>query len=183
VLRAAASTAAGLDRLRVGVNLDRRTLAQPGFVARAIDILADTGLSPDRLIIEVLEFDLVERDEAAVESLQALRRLGALVSVDDFGAGYATLARLRLLQPDVLKIDRSLVVGTEDPAVASLLTSAAQLGRHIGASVVAEGVETRAQLDAAHAAGCDGVQGFFLSPPVDAERLAALVAERARGAR
>ena len=65
---------------------------------------------------QILEFDRVEREPAALESLAALRRAGVLVSVDDFGAGYATLLRLRLLQPDVIKIDRSLIDGCEEPA-------------------------------------------------------------------
>jgi diguanylate cyclase (GGDEF)-like protein len=175
VLRAAVEIGARLGSIKMAVNLDRQTLAQPSFATRVQNILGEGHLAADRLVVEVLEFDFLERDRAALDSLTSLRGLGALVSVDDFGAGYATLARLRLLQPDVLKIDRSLVAGSEDPTVAALLTGAAQLGRHIGASVVAEGVETDGQLRAAMAAGCDAVQGFYLGRPVGAETLLAVL--------
>ncbi len=175
VMRTAARTVAPLGPVVLAVNVDRRTLAQPGFVANVVTILGETGLPPGRLSVEVLEFDFLERDRGALESLRALRAIGVMVAVDDFGAGYATLARLRALQPDVLKIDRSLVAGSEDPAMASLLAGAAQLGRHIGASIIAEGIETAAQYRAAIDAGCDALQGYYLSRPVDAAALLLLM--------
>jgi diguanylate cyclase len=176
VLRVAARTIAPLGAAMLAVNVDRRTLAQPGFVMNVVAVLDEVGLPAGRLSVEVLEFDFVERDRGALESLRALREIGVMVAVDDFGAGYATLARLRALQPDVLKIDRSLVAGSEDPGMASLLAGAAQLGRHIGASIIAEGVETAAQYRAAIDAGCDALQGYYLSRPVDAATLLQIIA-------
>jgi diguanylate cyclase (GGDEF)-like protein len=181
VLRKAATLMAPLGTAVLAVNLDARTLAHVGFVARVQRVLGETGLPPARLAVEVLEFDLIERDPAAMDALRALRELGIMIAVDDFGAGYATLARLRALRPDVLKIDRSLVSGSEDPVIATLLTGAAQLGRHIGAAVIAEGIENRGQLDAAISAGCDAVQGYYLSRPLDAGALVELVTAEAHG--
>jgi diguanylate cyclase (GGDEF)-like protein len=175
VFRMAAQFIAPLGTAVLGVNFDVRTLAHPGFVARARRILGETGLPARRLAIEVLEFDLIERDRAAMDALAELRELGVMVAVDDFGAGYATLARLRDLRPDVLKIDRSLVIGSEDPTMATLLADAAQLGRHIGAAVIAEGIETSAHLAAAIAAGCDGMQGYYLSRPLTTAAAAELL--------
>jgi diguanylate cyclase (GGDEF)-like protein len=177
VLRKAARVVAPLGTLRLSVNLDCRTLADRGFVGRLRRELHACGLPMNRLAVEVVEFDLVERSEGALESLQQLRRAGALIVVDDFGAGYATVARLRALKPDVLKIDRSIVAaGDEDPTAAALLAGTAQLARHIGASVIAEGIETAGQMQAAIAAGCDALQGFLLGKPIDEHDLVRLVA-------
>jgi diguanylate cyclase (GGDEF)-like protein len=175
VLTKAVSVAARLDGPSLAVNLDLRTLADPSLARRVAAVLEQAGLPARRLAVEVPEFDLVERDATAVESLYALRHHGAAIVVDDFGAGYATLARLRALRPDILKIDRSLVAGIQDGAGEKLLAAAAQLGRHIGASVVAEGIETRSQLRAAVDAGCDAFQGFLLSRPVHEHDLAKVV--------
>jgi len=125
----------------------------------------------DRLVVEVLEVDHVERDPAAMESLTALRRLGVIISIDDFGAGYANLTRVRALRPDVIKIDRSLVEGSDDEGGAALLGTAVSIGRQVGAKVVAEGVETAEQFAAVLHAGCDGVQGHYFSRPLSASAL------------
>ncbi|HVU92327.1 MAG TPA: EAL domain-containing protein, partial [Jatrophihabitans sp.] len=176
VLRHAAAVGAEYPGLQVAVNVDRMTLAQPGFPARVAGILAEAGLASDRLVVEVLETDRIEQDPLALASLAALRDAGVVIAVDDFGAGYATLARLGALRPHVVKIDRSLVDGSADPAGAALLRSAAQLGRDMGADVVAEGIETPEQLAAVAAAGCDAVQGYLLSRPVARGELRGLVA-------
>ena len=166
VLVKAIPVVAPLGELKLGVNVDRATLAQPGYPARVRELLDAGGLVPGRLVVEVLEVDHVERDPAAMASLAALRRLGVIVSVDDFGAGYANLSRVRILRPDVIKIDRSLVEGSDEPAGATLLLTAVSMGRQVGAAVVAEGVETAEQFAAVLAAGCDGVQGYYLSRPL-----------------
>jgi diguanylate cyclase (GGDEF)-like protein len=175
VLRNAVDAGAEFPALQVGVNVDRTTLAQPGFPARVAEILDAAGLPADRLVVEVLEVDHIEQDPLAVASLAALRAAGVVIAVDDFGAGYATLARLGALRPHIVKIDRSLVDGSSDAAGAALLRSAAQLGRQLGAEVVAEGVETPEQLAAVTAAGCDAVQGFLLSRPLTRDGLRRLM--------
>jgi diguanylate cyclase (GGDEF)-like protein len=166
VLVQAVRVAAPLGELKLSVNVDRATLAQPGYATRVAEVLAAGGLPPERLVVEVLEVDHVERDAAAMESLAALRRLGVSLAVDDFGAGYANLSRVRALRPDVLKIDRSLVEGSDEEAGAGLLVTAVSIGRQVGATVVAEGVETAEQWSAVLAAGCDAVQGHYLSRPL-----------------
>src|SRR5690606_14107568 len=110
---------------------------------------------------------------AAADRLAALRALGVRVSVDDFGTGYSSLAYLQRLPVDVLKIDRSFVKDLDAQGVArehahALPQVITGLGHHLGMRVLAEGVETQAQLDALVELGCDEVQGFFFSKPVPA---------------
>ncbi|MBV9291271.1 MAG: EAL domain-containing protein [Frankiales bacterium] len=155
--------------LVLSVNLDGQTLSETGFADRVLDVLSETGLSPQRLAVEVLESSLIEYDEPALDTLRRLRSEGVRVVVDDFGAGYASLVRLQALEPDVVKIDRSLVAVDAPPDQSTaLLTGVAQLAHQMGAMVVAEGVETESQLSAAIAAGCDAVQGFLLGRPTTA---------------
>jgi EAL domain-containing protein (putative c-di-GMP-specific phosphodiesterase class I) len=177
VLAEGARVVAPLGKLKLGVNVERTTLAQPGYAGRVLELLAAAGLPPDRLVIELLEVDQVEHDAAALMSLAALRTAGVLVAVDDFGAGYANLARLRRLEPDIIKIDRSLVEGSDEPGGAALLRTAAAIGRQIGASVVAEGVETAEQWATVAAAGCRIVQGYYVSRPLTAEAFRAFAAQ------
>jgi diguanylate cyclase (GGDEF)-like protein len=156
------------DGLVLSVNVDGETLTDPEFASFVLDVL-DGRLSPSRLAVEVLENTLVEEDELSLDTLRRLRAAGVRIVVDDFGAGYASLVRLQTLRPDVVKIDRSLVAGLTDPTPTPLLTGVAELAHQIGADVVAEGVETTAQLQAAIAAGCDAVQGFLLGRPTSAD--------------
>ncbi|HEY3715510.1 MAG TPA: bifunctional diguanylate cyclase/phosphodiesterase [Jatrophihabitantaceae bacterium] len=171
VLRHAVRDAAGWpDALVLSVNLDGKTLADPAFAGRLSAILADAPFEPRRLVVEVLESNLIEHDEPAMATLARLRSLGIGIAVDDFGAGYASLARLQVLQPDIVKIDRSLVQGQGDrPDGTALLRGITELARQLGATVIAEGVETQGHLSTAIAAGCDAMQGYLLGRPVLAE--------------
>ena len=152
------------DDLTLSVNLDAATLTDPTFGEFALAVL-NGKLEPRRLTVEVLESSLIENDEMALATLQRLRAAGVRVAVDDFGAGYASLVRLQALEPDVVKIDRSLTASVTADDNMPLLAGVAQLAHQIGAMVVAEGVETRTQLDAAVSAGCDAVQGYLLGRP------------------
>jgi EAL domain-containing protein (putative c-di-GMP-specific phosphodiesterase class I) len=163
----------------VSVNVDGATLADPAFPARVAAALASAGLPASRLAVEVLETSLIEHDEPALASLRHLRGMGVHVVVDDFGAGYASLVRLQALNPDVVKIDRSLVAAEPSSATTPLLSGVAELAHRMGAFVVAEGVETESQLSAAIAAGCDAVQGFLLGRPTAAEECAELARQDA----
>jgi diguanylate cyclase (GGDEF)-like protein len=150
----------------VSVNLGSATLADPGLAAWVSDVLDSAGLPTRRLTVEILESSLIEDDDDAMRTLLELRSLGVQIAVDDFGAGYASLARLHALQPDVVKIDRSLVHLHGDPdGCGPLLAGVAHLAHELGALVVAEGVETMAHRSAALAAGCDALQGFLLGRP------------------
>jgi len=119
---------------------------------------------------------VIEQDRRALTSVRAMRAIGVRVAVDDFGAGYASFARLRALEPDVIKVDRSLLAAETDPdGPTPLLVGIIDLAHRLGASVVAEGVETEIQLAAALRAGCDAVQGFLWGVPTTAEECRALI--------
>jgi diguanylate cyclase (GGDEF)-like protein len=164
--RALRESAAWPDGLLLAVNLDGKTLADPRFAERVLRNLADMRLDPHRLVIEILESNLIEHDQPAMTTLATLRGRGIRIAVDDFGAGYASLARLHALRPDIVKIDRSLVQAHEDePDGTALLRGIAGLARQLGALVVAEGIETQHHLASAVAAGCDAVQGYLLGRP------------------
>ncbi len=158
--------------LRLAVNLSARQLRQPEFPDRLTRVLSDTGLDPDALELEITESILMEHGNMVVGTLLALRSLGVRVAIDDFGTGYSSLAYLKRLPLDTLKIDRSFVAdipshegGTEIAAAIIALAHTLHL------EVLAEGVETQAQLDFLKAHGCDNFQGFLISPGVSAEEL------------
>jgi diguanylate cyclase len=176
VRRAVAEAAQWPVEITLSVNLAGESLTDPALASRVSHALADYGLAPDRLSIEVLESSIIEQDRRALTSVRALRALGVRVAVDDFGAGYASLARLRALEPDVIKVDRSLLAAETDPdGPTPLLVGIIDLAHRLGATVVAEGVETPIQLAAALAAGSDAVQGFLWGVPTTAEECRALI--------
>ena len=171
VLRKAVSEASNwADNIYISVNLSSVALGDLSFATRVATILHDAGVAARRLSVEVLETTAIEADDVALQTIHALRSLGVRVTVDDFGAGYASLARLRALQPDVIKVDRSLLADENDPTEPSaLLTGITELAHRLGAWVVAEGIETETQHRAAIAAGCDAMQGYLLGHPTTPE--------------
>ncbi len=167
VLRTALRAAAGwAPDLALSVNLDSHTLAEAGLLATVAQLLRETGYAAPRLTIEVLETSLIEDDDRALATLHQLRALGIRVAVDDFGAGYSSLARLHTLQPDIVKIDRTLIASHgNDASSLPLLAGIAHLAHQFGALVIAEGIETDRQLSSATTAGCDAMQGYLLGRP------------------
>ena len=164
--RAVAEAATWPEDVTLSVNLAGESLTDPALPARISHILTDCGIRGERLSVEVLESSMIEHDRRALASVRALRAIGIRVAVDDFGAGYASLARLRALQRDVIKVDRSLLAAEDDPtAPSSLLVGITDLAHRLGALVIAEGVETEVQLAAALAAGCDAIQGYLWGMP------------------
>ena len=154
------------DSSYLAVNVSGETLNDVGFPARLAAILRERDFPPTRLVVEVLESILVEHGDTALHTLDALRALGVRIAVDDFGAGFSNLARLHLLQPDIIKIDRSLINwDMTRPHVAATLTSVVHWAHRFNALVIAEGVETQAQLDAVIASQCDAAQGYLLGAP------------------
>ncbi len=160
---------------QVWVNVSARQLGDRAL-ARAVERALDrTGLPPHLLCVELTERQLAGTAEHADE-LVALAGLGVHLSLDDFGTGYAGLDYLRRLAFDVLKIDRSYVVGlTGDPKQATLAAGIVAIGRSLGLTVVAEGVETAEQLAQVEGLGCDLVQGFLLGRPSEAVALDCLL--------
>jgi diguanylate cyclase (GGDEF)-like protein len=178
VLREACNQAMRLecDRLIVRVNVSARQLREPGLTEAVLAALDESGLPAQRLCIEVTESVLLEDGERSVRVLEALRALGVSVALDDFGTGYSSLTSARRLPIDGLKIDRSFVAGLGHEADdESIVASVIELGRLLGLSVTAEGVETEDQLERARELGCDTFQGYLFSRPAPAGELAALL--------
>ena len=170
----AAWHAQGLTQLTVTVNVSTRQLDDPDFPLVVATALADAGLAPESVCLELTESALMGAAAAALECLRAMKDLGVYVAIDDFGTGHSSLARLRSLPVEVLKVDRSFVDGLgtepEDSAVvAAILSLAHALGLH----VIAEGVETPLQAHQLLALGCSVAQGFLWSPAVPAAEIPA----------
>jgi len=162
----------GLD-LTVSVNVSPLQL-QSGVLCRDIDeILARTGLAPERLVVEITESALARREDAATV-LTELRERGITVALDDFGAGMSSLGQLRQLPVDVLKIDRSFVSGLDvDERGRAYLRTIVELGHTLGMRVCAEGVETERQANLVGRLGCHTAQGWHFGRPVAADEFAA----------
>ncbi len=137
-------------------------------------ILARTGLAPDLLEIELVENALVQDDSALLRSLNSLRERGISLALDDFGTGYSSLAYLNRLPVQRLKIDRQFVHALDQETACShtIVRAIIGLGRSLGMRVIAEGVETREQLERLEALGCEEVQGHAIAPPLPAEEFA-----------
>ncbi len=157
--------------LGIAVNISARQLdAGADFVAEVQAVLADTGLDPAALTIEVTETAVIGDVEDAGLVLEVLRTLGVRVAIDDFGTGYSSLTHLHRLPVDILKIDRSFVGGmTEDAASGTLVRSLVQLGRSLGIETVAEGIEDQVQLDILLDEQCDSGQGYLFNRPLPVE--------------
>jgi diguanylate cyclase (GGDEF)-like protein/PAS domain S-box-containing protein len=166
---------AGYGLLRIGVNLSARQFAQPGLVRDVARVLDETGLSPACLEIELTESLVMEDVEGAIRTMGELKDMGVRLSIDDFGTGYSSLSYLRRFPVDVLKIDRSFVrdiPGSEDDA--AMVAAIIELARGLRMRVIAEGVETEAQLDYLKRRGCDEVQGHVYAravPGADVEAM------------
>lgn len=167
---------AGLGPLRIAVNLSARQFAEPDLVETVARVLRETGLPPDSLEIELTESMMMADADAAINTMECLKRMGVKLSIDDFGTGYSSLQYLKRLPVDVLKIDRSFVqdiVGNPDGA--ALVDAIISLAHGLRMQVIAEGVETIEQLDYLRGCGCDEVQGHVFSRPQTAMRVEALL--------
>ncbi|MBB5214204.1 EAL domain-containing protein [Parapusillimonas granuli] len=162
----------GLGKLRVAVNLSPRQFHYANLVAQVQGILAQAGLEPDHLEIEITESAVMKDTESAINTLHLLKELGVVVSVDDFGTGYSSLSYLKLFPIDILKIDQSFVRDMLDnPSDAAIAKAIIALGQSLRLTVVAEGVETRGQAQSLKALGCDEMQGYYFSRPVPAAQI------------
>jgi diguanylate cyclase (GGDEF)-like protein len=160
----------------VSVNLSLRQLNAPQFPAQVAAALAESGLPPTALTIEVGERMLVEDAGLIVDRLAELRDLGVRLAIDDFGIGYASLAHLRQLPVDIVKIDPSFVAGLgHDPTLTLLTRTIVQVGRDLGMQVVAEGIEQPRQLAELREMGCGYGQGYLLARPLAAAGVEALI--------
>lgn len=166
---------AGIGPLRIAVNVSARQFARPDFVETVSSILRETGLPADGLEIELTESMVMEDVGNAIGVMTALRDLGVLLSIDDFGTGFSSLAYLKRFPISVLKVDQSFVRDIEkDDDSRMIVLSIIDLAHNLKLKVVAEGVETASQFDYLRSRGCDEIQGYFFSRPLDAAAFAAL---------
>ncbi|MGH1484014.1 MAG: sensor domain-containing protein [Geminicoccales bacterium] len=158
----------GLSERKIAVNVSPTMLKLDGFVNLIDCCLARTGGDPKQLVIEITEEALI--DEAkTITALMALKARGVTTALDDFGKGYSSMARLKNLPIDILKIDRSfLAMVADDANHATIVESLVNVGHGLGKKVVAEGVETAEQLRFLETIGCDVAQGFFINRPMAA---------------
>jgi diguanylate cyclase (GGDEF)-like protein len=167
VLREACGEAARWDPpLKLAVNLSPLQFLQEDLAGAVERVLAETGLAPSRLELEVTEGLLIKDAGGAIAMLERLKALGVQISMDDFGTGYSSLTYFRMFPFDKVKIDQGFVREMVDnPQALAIIRSVIGLGHGLGVPVVAEGVETQAQLDALRAEGCDQVQGYLIARP------------------
>ena len=176
-LQIAAAWPRALDRLRLAVNITATDIARPGFTARFLEMIEASGFARSRLTVEVTESGLIEDLGDAAALLAALRAAGLRAAIDDFGTGYSSLAYLKALPLDYLKIDKRLAQDIEGSARDRVVVRGViDMARALGLSVVAEGVETEAQLTLLAAEGCNYYQGFLCAPPVSVDDLLTLIA-------
>ncbi|MFJ4144191.1 EAL domain-containing protein [Pseudomonas sp. NPDC089734] len=166
----------GIEPIRVSVNLSVHQLRQGKLVSLVRQVLDETGLAPELLELELTESQLLDSVEHIISTFQQLRELGVKLAIDDFGTGYSSLSYLKRFPVDYVKIDqafiRGLDDGTEDAAIIQAIIS---MAHSLGLKVVAEGVENRKQLEFLKAHGCDEVQGYLISRPVEASVMAGVL--------
>ncbi|MFT4025609.1 MAG: EAL domain-containing protein [Novosphingobium sp.] len=167
VLETACHEAAGWeDRARVAVNISAAQLGKGTLPEYILSVLVTSGLSPNRLEIEVTETALLDDEHDVVGDLRRIRALGVRVALDDFGTGFSSLSHLRAFPFDKIKIDGSFVKDAVDrPDCAAVVRVVADLGKRLGVTTVAEAVETQEQLDCIRSEGCTEVQGYLMGRP------------------
>ncbi len=183
VLREACTTAARWHRefprtpaLTVSVNVSARQFAQHDFVQQVGEVLAETGIDPQTVRLEITESVTMGDSERTVAELKQLRELGVRISIDDFGTGYSSLSYLHRFPLDILKIDRSFVIQLDQGGDGlQIVQTIMSLARNLGIEVVAEGTETAGQVAHLKSLGCDFGQGYFYSRPLEPLALMALL--------
>jgi diguanylate cyclase (GGDEF)-like protein len=181
VLRRACQEAVGWpNEVRVAVNLSPVQFRTPGLVETVVNALAHSGLSSDRLQLEITESVLLLNNDSTLDTLHRLRALGVRISMDDFGTGYSSLSYLRSFPFDKIKIDRSFVQGLESNKEArAIIRAVVRLGSSLGMTTTVEGIETQEELDHMKREGCTEAQGFYFSKPCPAKEVPALLTKRA----
>ncbi len=163
----------------VSVNFSPRQFRRQNFVGQVVERVMRAGIAPARVQIEITETAIFDNAERAAETLYKLRQMGFRIALDDFGTGYSSLYNIRKFALDCLKIDKSFIDGMgRERESAAIVQSIVHLGRALGLGVVAEGVETDAQVQALRLAGASHLQGYYFSRPVPAEIAAEIANER-----
>ncbi len=167
--------------LKVAVNLSSRQFKHGQIAQQVMSVLEETGLDPQHLELEITESILIDNPDPVRSALADLKMAGISISLDDFGTGYSSLSYLKRFPIDKLKIDQSFVRDVmSDVDDASLVKAIIAIARSLRLRVIAEGVETQEQLDFLRNENCDEIQGFFISRPISAKALTALLQESGR---
>lgn len=164
----------------LAVNVSPWQLAHPDFVDRTEKLVREAGVQPGRITLELTESALLQGFEAALQTMYALAGIGFRLALDDFGTGYSSLSYLSQLPLHELKIDRSFVCGLRPEAPSPLASFIVDVGRRLGMTTIAEGVESESQRATLDALGCDGLQGYLVCPPLPADAFVAWLERRER---
>jgi EAL domain-containing protein (putative c-di-GMP-specific phosphodiesterase class I) len=164
------------EHLRIAVNLSPMQFLSPNLFHVIEEILAETGLRPNRLELEITERIFMEDKESTLSTLRRIKALGVRIALDDFGTGYSSLSYLRSFPFDKIKIDRAFVSDLNEKSDNVVIVQAVvSIARAFGMTTTAEGVETENQQNFLAALGCDEVQGYLYSAPVPIEEVSALI--------
>jgi EAL domain-containing protein (putative c-di-GMP-specific phosphodiesterase class I) len=165
------------DALTMSVNLSARQLRDPHLLADVAGTLRDSGLAPHCLVLEITESVLMDNTEAAIQGLHQLKALGIRLAIDDFGTGYSSLNYLRALPVDIVKIDKVFIDGVaSDKEARGLIKAILSMADTLDLQTVAEGVESRDQVNRLQQLGSALVQGFYYARPLTPEAAEALMA-------
>jgi diguanylate cyclase (GGDEF)-like protein len=182
LLQLRAWDAAGIRVERIAINISARQFHHSNLVETVERLLAETGVAADRVELELTETVVMRDVDATIVTLSRLKALGVHLSIDDFGTGYSSLAYLKRFPIDTLKIDRSFTRDASNGAAdAAIVATIVALGHSLLKRVVAEGVETRGQIEFLRGIACDELQGFYFSRPVPATEFAAFCKNPVRG--
>jgi EAL domain-containing protein (putative c-di-GMP-specific phosphodiesterase class I) len=174
--KACADAALWPSDVKVAVNLSPIQMANANLVPMVVNALAASGLPAKRLELEITESVMMQNTEVTLAALYRLHELGVKISMDDFGTGYSALSYLRQFPFDKLKIDRSFIMDlSKDDDALAIVRAVTSMAMSLGMITTAEGVETAEQLERVRLVGCNEVQGFYISRPLQIENLARVV--------
>lgn len=172
----------GLPAVTIAINISPRQFMSRRLVATLLAIVRETGADPRRIELEITETMIMRNIEQSIDTLAQLRAAGMQVAVDDFGVGYSSLGQLKRLPATSMKIDRSFIMAIpDDPQSSSITGAIIAMAKRLKLRVIAEGVETRPQLDFLRANHCEAFQGFIFSQPVTALEATAMLKAQAAG--
>jgi predicted signal transduction protein with EAL and GGDEF domain len=182
--RACAQAARWPAPISVAINVSALQFTKRNLVESVLHALAQSGLPPDRLELEITETVLLQEGQNTLAMLHQLRQLGIRIAMDDFGTGYCSLTNLRAFPFDKIKVDRAFIREVERSGDSrAIVESVLALGKSLGMTTVAEGIENFEQLAMLRSWGCEQAQGYLLSPPVSAAAVDSLLSERSASAR
>jgi diguanylate cyclase (GGDEF)-like protein/PAS domain S-box-containing protein len=166
----------GLNEISIGINVSVLQLLRGNLPETLRNLIQDLGVPGNRIELEVTESMVMQNAEQTTHVLNELRKLGISLAIDDFGTGYSSLVYLKRLPIDTLKIDKEFIGDlTRDPDDEAITATVITMGHSLGLNVIAEGVESEQQLSYLREQGCDEIQGYWLSPPLDAHRCLAFI--------